>query len=493
MKFLGIPYTDLMNDVQRWKTQKLANVSIENVSNYGAISPQIPVKNDLLMGNVPLPPQHENCLNLNIFTTDTKANLPVMVWIHGGGFTIGSGSLPIYDGDELATKENVVVVTINYRLGALGFLRLCDVTDGVIPSNGNEGLDDQVTALKWIQENIHTFGGDKNNVTVFGESAGAMSISCLLAMPSAKGLFHKAILQSGAGHTYLTKDKANQVALAFIESAEALGFSTEQLLSISSDDILNIQKHLLARPEIYRDFGILPFRPVVDGEILPLPPHQAIAEGAAKEIIIIAGSNTEEWTLFAAIINQNIQDEEQLHLHLSPLIAKENITPYLALMSAQLNQRKTEITHQGLLNEALTEYWFSEPCNRLLAAHSQAGGTAYRYKLGRKTIIPTLGCTHITDIGLVFNHVAEQFHGSETRVLELAEEMQNCWGSFAHYGRPTSGDIEWPCYVDNMNSISEQKQQEFLFFDHHSTHLQTVSKQSTEFWLCISDEQLASF
>ena len=124
-----------------------------------------------------------------------------MVWIHGGAFTIGSGSQSLYDGSVLARRGDVVVVTVNYRLGPLGFLRLADVTNGKIPSSGNEGMLDQVAALEWVRDNIAEFGGDPGNVTIFGESAGGMSVGTLLAMPAARGLFHKAIPQSGACHT----------------------------------------------------------------------------------------------------------------------------------------------------------------------------------------------------------------------------------------------------------------------------------------------------
>ena len=135
-----------------------------------------------------------------------------MVWIHGGAFTIGSGSQALYDGSVLARRGDTVVVTVNYRLGPLGFLRLADVTNGKIPSSGSEGMLDQVAALEWVRDNIAEFGGDPGNVTIFGESAGGMSVGTLLAMPAARGLFHKAIPQSGASHTGAPVARANRTA-----------------------------------------------------------------------------------------------------------------------------------------------------------------------------------------------------------------------------------------------------------------------------------------
>ena len=143
--------------------------------------------------------QSEDCLYLNVWTPSTEGSRPVMVWIHGGGLVAGSGCQNAFNGSHLCRRD-VVVVTINYRLAAFGFAHLDGPTNGAIPATGNEGLLDQVAALTWVRDNIKAFGGDQNNVTIFGESAGAWSVSCLLSMPSAEGLFHKAIAQSGAGN-----------------------------------------------------------------------------------------------------------------------------------------------------------------------------------------------------------------------------------------------------------------------------------------------------
>ena len=210
-QFLGVCYSTSIADEKRWQASEVRNKVSTELANIGPIAPQLTSINPITMSPYKAFKQNEECLNLNIFTPGRDKNLPVMVWIHGGGFQSGSASLPEYDGTKLATAGNVVVVSISYRLACLGFLRLCDLSHGVIPSTGNEGLGDQITALKWIQNNIHHFGGDKNNVTLFGESAGAMSIACLLASPVANTLFHKAILQSGAGHTYSSVEKANKV------------------------------------------------------------------------------------------------------------------------------------------------------------------------------------------------------------------------------------------------------------------------------------------
>ncbi|MGB0938909.1 MAG: carboxylesterase family protein, partial [Colwellia sp.] len=262
-KTLGENNVLLLDDSNQQSAAK-GTIDVNEPSSKKVIAPQLSPGFDLLAGmsidsgNII---QNEQCLKLNVFVPEAVAEqpnqlLPVMVWIHGGGFQIGSGSLPFYDGQKLANKANAIVVSINYRLGALGFLRLCDISDGEIRSTGNEGLEDQITALKWINRHITQYGGNKDNVTLFGESAGAMSIACLLATTKSKGLFHKAILQSGAGHTYSSIEKANEVAAEFVNSAKALGYTLEDLPTLTTEQILAIQKHFLARPEIYKRFGM---------------------------------------------------------------------------------------------------------------------------------------------------------------------------------------------------------------------------------------------
>ncbi|TWX64150.1 carboxylesterase/lipase family protein [Colwellia demingiae] len=504
-RFIAIDYSRYAQKNSRWSIQSLApelgaNSKIDN--NFGSIAPQLPNNNDLLMSQALIENQSEDCLNLNIYSNKLSEDspfegnkpCPVMVWIHGGGFTVGAGSLPIYEGSNLATATNCIVVTLNYRLGALGFLRLKDITKGEVNSTGNEGLEDQLLALQWLHKNIHHYGGDKNNITLFGESAGAMSIACLLAMPKAKGLFHKAIMQSGAGHTFNTVEQANEVAEEFLVSANTLDLVAsqlepeqlaQQLKQLTTTQVLTIQAHLVARPEIYSKFGILPFKPVVGDLDLPLAPYETIKQGCAKHIPILSGSNTDEWTLFAAMLNQNISNEAVLNHWLTSLMGSEHVVSTKTLMSKQCQQRNIPPSLQNVLSETLTEFWFAQPSYRLLHAQLTAGGEAFSYKLGRKTVLPTLRCTHITDLGLVFNNVSSTFHGEEPRVAELVEEIQTHWGHFAHFGTPSRKANEWPMLTDYLTEV--------MFFDHHETYVKSIAEEEIAFWSIITDKQLASF
>ena len=487
-QFLGIDYSASISGQphlqSRWCPSVVGDKCSKHTANIGPIAPQHPFINPITSSPVKPLKQREDCLNLNIFTPSQEKKLPVMVWIHGGGFQGGSASLPEYDGTKLANFGNVVVVSINYRLACLGFLRLCDISHGVIPSTGNEGLGDQITALKWIQNNIHHFGGDKNNVTIFGESAGAMSIACLLACAAANRLFHKAILQSGAGHTYSSTEKANKVAAEFVNSANQLGFTLKQFPSLSSAELLKIQGHFLARPEVYQQFGILPFTPVIENQLLPLPPHEAIAQGSAKDITIMAGTNTDEWTFFATLLQQNISSKETLHSALCLLIEAEDIDNFLRQIDQQLISRNRPTSYQNQLSEMYCEYWFTQPCHRLLSNQIKAGGRAYGYKLGRRSPMENFGCTHGADIGYVFGTTDRHFHGQTPRVVQLVNEIQSSWAAFAHNGSPATTEAPWPSYNEGLC---------FMLFDHDHNYLAEHSPKFIDFWSRISDRKLASF
>ena len=222
-----------------------------------------------------------------------------MVWLHGGGFTIGSGSQKIYDGSVLARRGDVVIVSINYRLGPLGFLRLNDVTHGRIPSSGNEGLLDQIAALQWVRDNIAEFGGDPDNVTIFGESAGGMSVGALLAMPSARGLFHKAIPQSGSCDTISSIARANRTAERVLAKC---GVSADDIEAIRALPVGRLLTGVLGADGKTPNRALgMASQPVVDGTVIPRELIEMVAQGTAAGVAVMVGSNLEEWKLFSAL------------------------------------------------------------------------------------------------------------------------------------------------------------------------------------------------
>src|SRR6266516_4440929 len=287
--FKGVPYAAPPFGANRFQPPRSAERwdGVREAFSYGPTVPKPPYfpPFDVLIPEPALP--GEDCLNLNIWTPDVgKAGLPVMVWIHGGAFSNGSGAVPGYDGSHFA-RDGVVCVTINYRLGSDGFLYL---GDGV----SNLGLLDQIAALAWVQENIAAFGGDPNNVTIFGESAGAFSISTLLSMPRAKGLFRRMIAESGAGHNVSLPATGKRVGQYL---AEKLGVepTREAIAVVPIDRLLQAQVELsgeaFANPDPERwgevAANLMPFEPVIDGEILPVRPIDSIVGGAGAGVDIL--------------------------------------------------------------------------------------------------------------------------------------------------------------------------------------------------------------
>ena len=232
---------------------------------------------------------------------------PVLVWIHGGGFVIGAGSQSIYDGTVLARRGDVVVVTLNYRLGVLGFLHLKTLCGERLPATGNEGILDQVAALEWVREEIAVFGGDPANVTVFGESAGAISVATLLGMPRARGLFSRAILQSGSANFVAPREDAESVSEAFLGDLGLTAGTAERLRELPPARLLEAQRAVsprfagfpgaVPRPHLRNRLG-LSFVPVVDGEVIPRDPFAAIQDGLSRDVAVLIGTTLEEMKLF---------------------------------------------------------------------------------------------------------------------------------------------------------------------------------------------------
>ncbi|HUO05554.1 MAG TPA: carboxylesterase/lipase family protein [Candidatus Binataceae bacterium] len=398
-------------------------------------------------------PRSEDCLYLNVWTPGVSGpKRPVMVWIHGGGFTIGAGSQNIYDGSVLARRGNAVIVTINYRLGPLGFLRLAEVTNGKIPSTGNEGILDQIAALEWVRDNIAEFGGDPANVTIFGESAGGMSVGTLLASPKARGLFHKAIAQSGSCHTAKPIERAGQVAEAVLSKLGASPSDANAIAALTPDALLT---GVLLADGVTPDpkFGMA-YQPVIDGTILPRTGIEMVEGGSAANVAVMSGSTLEEWKLFAIMDRGAAKlDRNGLAARMGRRLAPEVTDSIIATYEKARGGRGESITPPELFTAIESDRVFRIPGIKLAQSQSRHDQRSYSYLFTWKSpaIGGLLGSCHALELGFVFgvNHLQgmSMFSGTGPAAERLATQMQDAWIAFARTGNPSAESVgEWRSY-----------------------------------------------
>ena len=410
------------------------------------ISPQIP--NEALDSMVGAAPQEqsEDCLFLNVWTPGTDAAArPVMVWIHGGAFTIGSGSERIYDGATLAARGDVVVVTINYRLGALGFLHLPAFEES------NFGMRDQVAALRWVRDNIANFGGDPSNITIFGESAGGMSVSSLMGSPEAQGLFHKAIPQSGAGHHGIDDPQAVTHGEQFCELLGVDPSDADALQGAEISDILAAQAKLEEQMlYVAMEAGKqpeMPFRPIIDGEFLTEMPINAVRAGQAAGVAALIGCLDEESKLFAAMVPTEPPNEEDAVAVMDGLHGDGR--KLYDIYRAAREARGESITPYEIQTAASGDELFRVPAVRLLDAQAEHSDQTWCYLFDWKSpmLDGALGSCHALDIPFVFgtHGVASEFAGEGVAANALAEFTMDTWLAFAKTGNPATEQMPaWP-------------------------------------------------
>jgi len=290
--FKGIPY----GAAARFAPPRpvAAWTRVRDAVEFGPQAPQVPGFLEQAFGLADWP-MSEDCLSLNVWTPAAGrpgAGLPVLVWIHGGAFTNGTGAVPWYDGTAFA-RRGCVLVTINYRLGALGFTHLADLDGERFAGSGNLGLLDQVAALQWIHDSIVSFGGDPSQVTIFGESAGGASVASLLTCPAATGLFSGAIAESPAFLQLRTRDEATVAAEKYLAALDA---RPAELVDVPLDRLLAAQQSAFAGPELFTAFA-----PTADGTVLPAPVIDRLAAGAGADVPFVLGTNRDELYLFTAL------------------------------------------------------------------------------------------------------------------------------------------------------------------------------------------------
>ena len=434
LAFKGIPYAAPPTGEHRWMPpESPAHWSGErDATNYGPICPQPPRPDRLAIGNPP--PQSEDCLSLNVWAPKSAKNAPVMVWIHGGAHRFGSGSSPVYDGTTFA-HDGIVLVTLNYRLGLLGFFAHPALTKAAAADAplGNYGQMDQIAALSWVKKNIANFGGDPAKVTVFGESAGGASILYLLSTPSAHGLFAKAIVESGGGWTEPQTLAAKETEGAdFATRAGLAGASATlaQLRAIPAEKTLDVPAKL--------GFG-----PFVDGRLVMKTPTQAFATDDTIKVPLMIGSNSYEASLM-----------KSFQIPAAGVVANATADVRAAY--------KADATNDETLAAALfTDGVMGAPAH-WVASRASESGPAYLYHFSyvptaRRGAVP--GAAHGSEIPFVFGTasvLASRYNlpfSDDDRAMESL--MHACWVTFAKSDKPACGGKTWPAFSARSDELME--------------------------------------
>lgn len=448
----GIPYAQAPVDSLRFVVAQppLAWAGLKSALSFGAIAHQ--PESGLTESKVPQI-QSEDCLYLNVWTPAADAQKrPVMVWIHGGGFELGSGSAEMYDGVKLATKGDVVIVTLNYRLGVFGFLYFDEADSNSAGFENNLGIRDQVVALRWVKENIAAFGGDPNQITVFGESAGGTSVQTLLAAREAKGLFQKAIAQSGPASIIWTKEVGSLLTQKFLSIVNISPNNLQALKLLPADTLKAAQKELskyMMKETIHKIFS-----PTIDGRLLNgdiyyscLKPEQS------GNVALMIGTNRNEATIFA-----------RKSLQMMPAKAKELEKIYLNGFSEDQKQRIVTSYHdypkKKAVSDILTDGVFRHPAIRLAecqGVHSPV--YMYRFDFASPVLkLAGLGSFHGLEIPFIFGNRDDKF-GKLVKVIaskkteeRLTEEMQTAWLNFARYSNPNGAVGDWKPYEQDTRA-----------------------------------------
>jgi para-nitrobenzyl esterase len=392
-------------------------------------------------------PQSEDCLYLNVWTAtlDPAAKRPVMIWLHGGSYAVGSGGSVRYDGSNLVRQHDVVVVTVNHRLNAFGFLDLSGI-DAKFAESGNAGMLDIVAVLGWVRDNITNFGGDPGNVTVFGESGGGGKVSTLMAMPAAKGLFHRAIAQSGVALRSTTAEASAATARMLLDRLGVGTGDLDRTQDIPFDRIVAVLEAV--RPP-------LGFGPVVDGRALPRHPFDPDAPAVSVDVPLLLGSNLTERTFFPDTPLDEIGDAELLGL----------VKRYTGLADAEASRlisvyRKSRASADNTFIYQLisADWWMTANVITQAERKSKLGGApAYVYHFEKPTPVRDgkLKVPHTLEIAYAFDNIdlSAAITGTGGDTQALADKMSAMWTAFARTGDPSTTGLRWEPYSANRRAV----------------------------------------
>ncbi len=454
---------------QRWG-------NVVDATTYGPACPQPDFPNmPLELGA----PQGEDCLNLNVWApADTEPGdaKPVMVWLHGGAYVLGSASQPLYDAGRLAGAGDVVVVTVNYRLGALGFLDLSSFNTARRRFDSNIGLHDVLAALRWVRDNIAAFGGDPERVTLFGESAGAGIVTTLVAAPAAQGLFAGAIAQSSPATSVYDRDRGRRVAESLLDKLGTGPSGADKLVDAPIAAILAASQQVFDEVPV-RNPGTLAFVPIVDGDLLPDYPVKVAQEGRSHPVPLIIGTNKHEAALFRLMRSPLMPITPRAITSMFTQIAAEQ--PDLQLPSQeQIVSAYSRLGRRTRFLSIATDAGFRMPSVWLAEGHSKVA-PVYLYRFDYATPLLKLllvNAAHATELPYVWGNLGAQGDptlklGGARTAKAISKRVRTRWTSFASHGKPAGpeGEPDWTPYqeVDRACLIIDKRDTVASYVDAH--------------------------
>ena len=446
-RFLGIPYAASPAGPRRWlrPTSPPSWTGIRPAQAFGAAAPQGPGLPS------PLPAfragtTSEDCLTLNVWTPTLSGRRPVMVWIHGGAFTSGGSSQPVFDGARLAAEADAVIVTMNYRLGALGFLCPDDAGPGT-DTIGNAGLHDQLAALGWVRTHAATLGGDPSTMTVFGESAGAGSILHLLTS-TADPIATRAAAQSGEVRT-LSREEAARTA-SMLASALGIGKAdAASLRAVPTAALLDAQDRVTL--ELFGETGIMPFAPAVDGDLVDRSALDGITDGRGAGVVLVLGTTRDELRLFPDATGAAL-DDDRLTRRVARLVPTGDPHDIVAAYRTALGPS----AGNGDVWEAVrTDARMRIPALRLAEARATSGAPAFVYRFD--WAVPGLGAVHAVDVPFTFGTFDREGWavavGHDRGADALGVRLRASWAALAATGDPSAGGFAWPPYETPRRAV----------------------------------------